>query len=58
MSFTRERYTVAEGGSVEVCAETSGTSDRAFIPLTINTTPGSELVPWEPLHAWLQGKVA
>ena len=35
---------MSEGGAVEVCAESRGSSDRVFLPLEMTTSAGSELL--------------
>ena len=42
VAFTRDTYTVGEGSEVEVCVETSGTSERGYVPLTMVASTGSK----------------
>ena len=42
MSFMSNMYSVGEGEVVEVCVETSGSSERGYVPLTMVTSPESK----------------
>lgn len=41
VAFTRNTYTVVEGGEVEACVETSGSLERPYLQLSLQTSTRS-----------------